>query len=390
MSQIALSINYTNKVYRIAVSTLFFLQGLCFATWASRIPSIQQQLQLSESMLGVVLFAIPAGSLVSLLFSGGLVTRYGSKKIATNALLLYSLILPLIGLSNSLVLLILALVLFGMAGNIANIAINTQAVLVEAKYEKNIMASFHGLWSLAGFLAAGVGSFMIGRGIVPMMHFVLIATVLVIGVAISFHYLLPDGKKTAQAAKGFVKPDRFLLTLGVIAFCCMICEGAMFDWSGIYFQKVVGADKEWIGAGYTAFMCAMATGRFVADWVSNRLGFRRTIVSSGLLIAAGLLLSVLAPFLATSILAFMLVGIGVSAVIPLIYSEAGKSKGIAAGKALTAVSSIGFLGFLMGPPLIGLLAGAFNLRISLAFIAVMGILISLLTLRSRFFRTANA
>ena len=140
MSQIALSINYTNKVYRIAVSTLFFLQGLCFATWASRIPSIQQQLQLSESMLGVVLFAIPAGSLVSLLFSDGLVTRYGSKKIATNALLLYSLILPLIGLSNSLVLLILALVLFGMAGNIANIAINTQAVLVEAKYEKNIMA----------------------------------------------------------------------------------------------------------------------------------------------------------------------------------------------------------------------------------------------------------
>ncbi|RYZ52281.1 MAG: MFS transporter, partial [Chitinophagaceae bacterium] len=370
--------------------TLFFLQGLCFATWASRIPSIQQQLQLSESMLGVVLFAIPAGSLLSLLFSGGLVTRFGSKKIATNALLLYSLILPLIGLSNSLVLLILSLVLFGMAGNIANIAINTQAVLVEAKYEKNIMASFHGLWSLAGFFAAGVGSFMIGRGIVPIMHFVLIATVLVIGVAISFHYLLPDGKKPAQGAKGFVKPDRFLLTLGVLAFCCMICEGAMFDWSGIYFQKVVGADKEWIGAGYTAFMCAMATGRFVADWVSNRLGFRRTIVFSGLLIAAGLLLSVLAPYLASSIVAFMLVGIGVSAVIPLIYSEAGKSKGIAAGKALTAVSSIGFLGFLMGPPLIGLLAGAFNLRISFAFIAVMGILISLLTLRSRFFRPANA
>ncbi|HEV7330558.1 MAG TPA: MFS transporter [Flavisolibacter sp.] len=389
MSQLAVSIGRTNKVYRIAVSTLFFLQGLCFATWASRIPTIQQQLALSESMLGVVLFAIPVGSLLSLLFSGGLVTRYGSKKVATNALLLYSLFLPLIGLSDSLVLLILALVLFGMAGNIANIAINTQAVLVEAKFEKNIMASFHGLWSLAGFLAAGVGSYMMGSGILPLMHFIIIATVLVAGVAISFHYLLPDEKQPAVATKGFVKPDRFLLTLGVIAFCCMICEGAMFDWSGIYFQKIIGADKDWVGAGYTAFMSAMATGRFVADWVANRLGFRRTIVFSGLFIATGLLISVLAPYLVSAIVGFMLVGIGVSAVVPLVYSEAGKSTGTATGKALTAVSSIGFLGFLMGPPLIGVLAGAFNLRISFAFIALMGLLITLLVLKSRYFRKTS-
>lgn len=386
MSQIALSIGRTNKVYRLAVSTLFFLQGLCFASWASRIPSIQQRLALSESMLGVVLFAIPVGSLLSLLFSGGLVTRYGSKKVATNALLLYSLFLPLIGLSNNIFVLIASLVLFGMAGNIANIAINTQAVLLETRIEKKIMASFHGLWSLAGFLAAGIGSYMIGNGILPLLHFVIIATILVVGVAISFHALLPDEKQPSSAAKGFVKPDRFLLTLGVIAFCCMICEGAMFDWSGIYFQKVVGADKDWVGAGYTAFMCAMATGRFVADWVANRFGLQQTIFFSGLLITTGLLLSVLAPYQGPAIVGFMLVGIGVSAVIPLVYSEAGKSTSKTPGQALTAVSSIGFLGFLMGPPIIGVLAGAFNLRISFAFIALMGIVITLLISKSHFFR----
>lgn len=386
MSQIALSIGRTNKVYRLAVSTLFFLQGLCFASWASRIPSIQQRLALSESMLGVVLFAIPVGSLLSLLFSGGLVTRYGSKKVATNALLLYSLFLPLIGLSNNIFVLIASLVLFGMAGNIANIAINTQAVLLETRIEKKIMASFHGLWSLAGFLAAGIGSYMIGNGVLPLLHFVIIATILVVGVAISFHALLPDEKQPSSAAKGFVKPDRFLLTLGVIAFCCMICEGAMFDWSGIYFQKVVGADKDWVGAGYTAFMCAMATGRFVADWVANRFGLQQTIFFSGLLITTGLLLSVLAPYQGPAIVGFMLVGIGVSAVIPLVYSEAGKSTSKTPGQALTAVSSIGFLGFLMGPPIIGVLAGAFNLRISFAFIALMGIVITLLISKSHFFR----
>ncbi|HEU4901615.1 MAG TPA: MFS transporter, partial [Flavisolibacter sp.] len=165
MTGAVLSMEHTKRIYRLAVGTLFFLQGLCFATWASRIPSIQQQLAISDSMLGMILFALPVGSMLSLLFSGAVINKFGSKRIATNALLLYSLVLPVIGLSQSTGLLIASLVLFGVAGNLANIAINTQAVHVEAKYGRNIMASFHGLWSTAGFVAAGVGAFMIGKGI---------------------------------------------------------------------------------------------------------------------------------------------------------------------------------------------------------------------------------
>jgi MFS family permease len=380
MADVALTIEQTRtrRVYRVAVSVLFFLQGLCFASWASRIPSVQQQLNLSDSLLGVILFALPVGSMLSLLFSGRLVAKYGSKKVAANALLLYSLFLPVIGLSGNVWLLIAALVLFGMAGNIANIAINTQAVHVEAKYGKNIMASFHGLWSLAGFIAAGVGSYMIAKGIVPLTHFVLMTTLIAGGLAISFQYLIPDEKSTPASTSFFVKPDKALLKLGILAFCCMICEGAMFDWSGIYFQKVVQADKDWVGAGYTAFMCAMAGGRFVADWVANRLQFRNTIFLSGLLIATGLGLAVGFPFVASSIAGFLLVGFGVSSVIPLIYSEAGKSNAATPGTALTAVSSVGFLGFLIGPPLIGVVAGIFSLRVSFLLIAIIGLLISII------------
>lgn len=378
MSEIVVAIDKTRRVYRMAVSTLFFLQGLCFATWASRIPSIQQQLGLSEAFLGVILFALPAGSMVSLTFSGKLVTKYGSKKIAVNALLLYSLLLPAIGFSTSPVLLIGSLVLFGIAGNLANIAINTQAVLVEARYGRNIMASFHGLWSTAGFVAAGIGTFMIGKGIVPLTHFVIITAVIAAGVAVTFQYLVTEEKTPASSSRLFVKPDKTLLRLGILAFCCMICEGAMFDWSGIYFQKVVGAEQNWIGAGYTAFMCAMASGRFVADWVSNKLKFTLTIFISGLLIATGLLLAVIIPQVLPAVIGFLIVGFGVSAVIPLIYSEAGKSSTTSAGMALTAVSSIGFLGFLIGPPLIGLLAGVFSLRISFVAIALIGLLIAVL------------
>jgi MFS family permease len=218
---------------------------------------------------------------------------------------------------------------------------------------------------------------MIGKGVIPLTHFVIITGIIAAGVAASFQYLVQEEKGgRASSTPLFVKPDKTLLQLGILAFCCMVCEGAMFDWSGIYFQKVVKADPSWVGAGYTAFMCAMASGRFVADWVANKLRFTRTIFFSGLLIATGLLTAVLLPDILPSVIGFLLVGFGVSSVIPLIYSEAGKSKTTSAGMALTAVSSIGFLGFLIGPPLIGVIAGASSLRISFLLIAFIGLLIA--------------
>src|SRR5690606_10043229 len=140
--------------------------------------------------------------------------------------------------------------------------------------------------------------------------------------------------------------------------CSMMCEGAMFDWSGVYFQKVVMAEKALIGVGYTAFMVTMAGTRFVADGLSHRFGLRRVLQASGTFTTAGLLLSVLLPSFITAVIGFLLVGIGVSSVVPLVYSAVGKSKTLNPGVALAAVSTLGFLGFLIGPPLIGLVAGA--------------------------------
>ncbi|MDQ3843161.1 MAG: MFS transporter [Bacteroidota bacterium] len=381
MSELVYSLERSRRAYRIAVGCLFFLQGLCFASWASRIPSIQQSLQLSDAALGLVLFALPVGSMLSLPFTGWLITRFGSKRVATNALLLYSMLLIALGWAQSSIVLILFLMLFGMAGNTANIAINTQAVGVEAKYGRNIMASFHGLWSMAGFTAAGIGTFMIGTEIIPFQHFMMITGLIMAGVAASFHFLLEDEKKQSTGNRFFAKPDKSLLILGILAFCCMICEGAMFDWSGIYFQKVVRVSENWIGAGYTAFMCTMATGRFVADYVAGKIGIKKTIQLSGLLIATGLGIAVLLPFLYAAIIGFLLVGFGVSSVVPLVYSEAGKSKKQSPGMALTAVSSIGFLGFLVGPPMIGVIAGAAGLRVSFVLIAVIGLAVALMASR---------
>jgi MFS family permease len=380
------SSHHVNSLFRRAVGCLFFLQGLCFATWASRIPSIQQQLNLSDALLGMVLFALPAGSMIALPLSGWLVTRFGSKRIASIALLLYSVSLVLLGFAGSTSFLIGDLLLFGMAGNISNIAINTQAVGVEVRYGRSIMASFHGFWSFAGFTAAGIGAVMIGNGILPLQHFTIIMVVIVSGIGLCFSYLLPKESSAGQTPKLFAKPDKTLWKLGIIAFCCMICEGAMFDWSGIYFRKVVMADKNWIGAGYTAFMCTMATGRFLADKMVSRLGFNKTIQLSGLLIATGLSVAIIFPFVPTAIAGFFIVGFGVSSVVPLVYSQAGRSTTISPGMALAAVSSIGFFGFLIGPPMIGLVAGLFSLRISFLIIAVIGIIVVLIADTSLFNR----
>ena len=377
MAEVLVSLRTSNKVYRFAVASLFFLQGICFATWASRIPSIQQNLHLSDGALGLVLFALPAGSMLALPLSGWLVTKFGSKTVVINTMIIYAALLILIGVASANLQLIIVLVLFGMAGNTANIAMNTQAVGVEAKYGRNIMASFHGLWSLAGFTAAGIGSYMIGNGIIPFHHFIIIAAFTVLALAIVFQYLLPNEQKTVTGNKLFVMPDKSLVTLGILAFCCMMCEGAMFDWSGIYFKKVVGAEKAWIGAGYTAFMFTMAAGRFIGDWVAGQLGFTRTIQISGLLITAGLAIALIFPYLAPAITGFFLVGLGVSSVIPLVYSRAGRSKKLSPGLALAAVSTIGFFGFLVGPPVIGVIAGISSLRASFAIIALMGLGVTL-------------
>lgn len=369
---------FPRRIYRIAVGALFFLQGLCFASWASRIPSIQHVLKLTDAELGLVLFALPAGLMLSLPLSGWLITRIGSRKMVLTALLIYTLFLPGLGLSANIFQLSSVLFLFGLSGNMVNISVNTQAISVEHMYKRPIMASFHGLWSLAGFTGAAIGSFMIANGVLPLYHFIIVALTALSVLVISARYVVKD-ETPASGSRGLVMPDKSLFHLGFITFCGMICEGAMFDWSGIYFQKVVQPDKEWLGAGYTAVMFTMASGRFIADRFAHRFGLRLTLQMSGGLIAAGLMLSVLYPQLITAVCGFMLVGFGISSIVPLVYSAAGRSKILSPGVALAAVSTIGFFGFLLGPPMIGLIAGLFNLQVSFTVIAFMGLCVIMLS-----------
>ena len=361
---------------RIAVAMVYFSMGLSFSSWASRIPDIKTALHLNDALFGSILFALPVGQFLMMAFSGKLVTRFGSHRTLSIALPLYTILLSFIGLVTEGWQLAIALFLFGLAGNLCNISINTQGVEAEKLYSRPIMASFHGGWSLAGFTGALIGLVMINLKVPPYWHFVTVILIVWTIVWFNYPYLVRANHNPATdepKRKFFGKPDKMLVQLGIIGFCSMASEGAMFDWSGVYFKDVVHAPASLVILGYTSFMIMMAIGRFVADYFISKIGRKLLLQICGLIISAGLFTSVLFPYLISSTIAFMLVGIGVSSIVPTVYSTAGKHSKIPPGIALATVSSVSFLGFLMGPPLIGYISAAAGLRYSFALIGIFGI-----------------
>lgn len=375
----AISPAYSNRQIRIAVSAFFFCQGLCFASWASRIPDIKTSLRLSDAALGTILLMLPAGQLTAMPFSGRLVTHFGSKKVLRICIVLYAICLTNLGLATQPWHLALGLFLFGVCGNMCNISVNTQAIRAEKLYGRPIMTSFHGVWSTAGFTGAAIGLLLMSQHISPYIHFWIITALVFITIIIVQKYLQwGRAAVTTEKKSFFSRPDSILVQLGIIGFFSMASEGAMFDWSGVYFQDVVHAPKSLIALGYLCFMIAMASGRFVGDKLIAGYGRPKMLKISGILISTGLFISVLFPHIITATIGFLIVGFGVSSIVPMVYSAAGKHSKIAPGMALAAVSSISFLGFLMGPPLIGYIAQLFSLRYSFAVIGLLGITISLM------------
>jgi MFS family permease len=218
---------------------------------------------------------------------------------------------------------------------------------------------------------------MLALQLTPFQHFAIVGILVLSLISFNIKYLIKAVEKPQpKKEKGSRKPDKMLLWLGIIGFCCMASEGVMFDWSGVYFKDVVKAPGPLVILGYTSFMIMMASGRFLGDRFIQKFGRKKVMQISGVVISSGLFTAVFFPYLIPCTIAFMFVGLGVSTIIPTLYSIAGKHPEIPTGEALTAVSSVSFLGFLMGPPIIGYIAEAFGLQFSFAFIGIFGVFIS--------------
>jgi MFS family permease len=376
---------------RIATAVFFFISGFGFSSWASRIPTIQQNLHLSEGQLGGVLFALPAGLMCTLPVTGYLLRRFSSRYIMMTGAVLFNIMLCLVGFAQQTWQLIILLFFFGSSRNLFNISANAQSIGVQAMYDRSIIATFHGIWSVAGFAAASIGSVVVSVSIPPSWHFLAVCILLTSCCFFFFKdtvHQQPKPHERLEKTK-FRIPEKALLKLGFICFASMAIEGTMYDWSAIYLKKAVHASKGMASAGYAVYMVAMMLGRFTGDKMANNIGVKAMLKYSGLLILAGLLLAAALPYTITTAIGFMMTGFGVSCVVPMVFSMAGKLKHMSGGPAIAGVSTIGYFGFLIVPPTVGFIAEAFNLRWSIALIALFGALITWLVSQMKEDTAAN-
>ena len=344
---------------------MFFVSGFGFSSFASRIPTIQQNLHINEAQLGTALFAIPFGLICMLPITGYLLGKYESRYGLMIGSFFYNVCLCLLGFVTNMWQLMAVLFIFGGSRNLMNIAVNAQSLGVQKLYSKSIITTFHGIWSITGFVGGFIGGQMISHDISPAFHFEIVSGICFILMGIFFKDTVKnDVRQQEEGTKRalFNFPKGALLNLGLVAFCCMTCEGIMFDWSGIYFQKVVHVSKHNITTGYVAFMCAAAIARFFGDKLINKLGTKKVLQICSSFAFVGFTIAIAFPFLISATIGFILIGIGISCIVPLIMAIAGRTSGKSAGVAIASVSTISYFGFLFGPPVIGYIAQAASLQ----------------------------
>lgn len=366
---------------RAALFGYFFVSGLIAASLSSRIPFIQKKLRLDDAHLGIVLFFLPLGLVTAMPFSGRVLKEWGSRRMLIFWGITYGLLLLLFGYINSVWQAYLLFFLFGICRTFFNIAVNTQGVALQRYYKQSIINLFHGVWSLAGLVGAGIGLLYISNSISISWHFI---TVSIIGITLVLsmygHSLRFEQK--GVVSKSLIWSDKRLWLLGMMSFCSMWCEGAMNDWSSLYLAREGGVDSKWMTTGYVFYLALMVCGRLVGDRLVNIWGIKKLLFYSGFLASSGICLAVLWPSFVTIVVGFSAVGLGVSCVVPMVLLLSSQEHPNSAAGAIATISTIGYLGFLSASPVTGFISQHFGLRWAYAICAILGLLLSVLVMRN--------
>jgi len=313
---------------------------------------------------------MPISSLIGLPVSGWLVARYDSRIPMAFGFVALALALTSIGFATTDFVLISSLCVFAFSMRVLNISMNTQAISLQKLFDRKINGSFHGLWSTGGIVGVGISTIMVAFDVSMGNHLLLISGMTAIITFFSYRYLLRNDRTTSGNKLILGKPDPYIAYLGLLVFFSGICEGGMFDWSGIYFKEVVKVEIfTW---GYLTYMICMAMSRFASDRVVEKIGMANTYIASSLFIFIGIFLAIIFPTFWPSMIGFCLTGFGTAAIIPMTFSLASGAKKYSPGMAISLIATYGIVGMFIGPPLVGYLAHAFNLRVSFLIFAFSG------------------
>lgn len=361
-----------------AARFLFFAAGFLFATWGVQIPTVKDVYGLGVGAIGGLVLAAGVGSVLGLTQAGWLIARHGARRVAWWGGLLSAVAVTLLLRMPHLVLLWALLALFGMAMGLLDVAMNADASGLELAAGRPLMSAFHGMFSLGGMAGAGLGGLLFEAGVAPNLQVAGIAVLSTMLVAWSVRQMPPPTPSTPSAAPGaqeavqahgrFVLPRGRLALLGMLAALGFLVEGAVYDWSVLFLQTERGAPQQQAALAYASFSAAMAATRFLGDRLRARWSATGLLRASACLAALALAWVLLSTSVPLALAGFALVGVGLANVVPVLFSAAAQVPGVPAAHGISAVASLGYCGFMVGPSLIGLLAHGSSLTAALGLV----------------------
>ena len=355
-----------------AARAFFFIGGFGTATWAPLVPLLRERLMVGDDVLGMLLLCIGVGSLLTMPLSGALAMRLGCRRVVMTASILFAAILLLVSCVDALSLAVPIVLIFGAVMGCIDVVVNIVAVLVEKGIGRRIMSGMHAFWSLGGFVGAGLYGVWVGLlGLTPFQSTAIAAGLILLLTAVFGRHLIPYG---GGGGALLALPRGISVFVGMTAFIAFLSEGAVMDWGGVYLTTVRGMDLALAGTGYSVFSAAMLTMRFLGDRVVQRIGALPVAVGGALLAFGGILLVMFAPVDALLYVGFFAIGIGSANIVPVFFSLMGRQNVMPVSAAVSAVSTMGYLGILAGPAAIGFVSSLTTLQTAFAMLAALSIL----------------
>lgn len=354
---------------QIATRVIFFVLGVIMAGFAPLVPLIKARLDVDEGTLGLLLLCVGLGSIVAMPFAGALASRFGCRRVIVVGAAVMIAVFPLLAVADTIPTVAVAILVLGASLGLVDVTMNIQAVLVERDSGRAMMSGFHGLFSVGGMAGAGGLSLVLSLGMQPLAAAVLLSVIAAVATLLIIPGLLPYGDRSSEKHPLFVLPRGTVLLVGVLCLFTFLAEGSVLDWSGVFLTTLRGADIGTAGLGYAAFAVAMTICRLTGDRIRAALGEQTVLLGGGLIGALGFVIVLAVPAFEASLVGYFLVGVGASNLVPVLFSAAGRSKDMPSGLAVTAVSTLGYLGLLAGPAVIGFVAHATSLSVAFALIA---------------------
>ena len=371
-------VEYSIKRARTATHLMFLLGGIAVSSWAPMVPLAKQRTGLNEAGLGLILLTMGGGAILAMPFVGPLIQQAGSRIVILISGIVLSLVLPLLTITDTPLSLGISLFVFGAALGCLDVAMNSQAVIVQDRMTKPVMSAFHGMFSIGGLCGAMIFGLFLISGFTPFISACLISAALLIVVITNYKYFL-DHPEQEGGSKSFILklPKGPVLLLGIFCLITFLTEGALLDWSALFLRENRGFSLSMSGAGYGVFSVAMALMRFTGDGLVHRFGSDKIVFWGAGLAAIGLLITVFSPWQITVLAGFLLIGIGAANIVPVLFSAAGKADKSSPELGLAAVTTMGYAGQLAGPALIGFVAHSTSLPIALGLMAAPMMLVAL-------------